>query len=61
MGLRELANDLTSIESRVRSLRLIINIPITQRRELTNSEKEKVKAILTEIVGIIGNHLKSLE
>jgi hypothetical protein len=61
MGLRELANDLTSIESRIRSLRLIINIPITQRRELTDSEKEKVKTILTEIVGIIGNHLKSLE
>ena len=60
MGLRELANDLSLFEAKIRSLRLIINLPLTQNRNLSSSEKENVKAILNEIITIINKHLTEM-
>jgi len=60
MSLRELANDLSLFEAKIRSLRLIINLPLTQNRNLSSSEKENVKAILNEIITIINKHLTEM-
>jgi hypothetical protein len=60
MAIREFANDLSLFEAKVRSLRLILNLPITQNRSLTDSEKEKVKAILNELILLINKHLTEL-
>jgi hypothetical protein len=60
MAIREFANDLSLFEAKVRSLRLILNLPITQNRSLSDSEKEKVKAILNELILLINKHLTEL-
>jgi hypothetical protein len=60
MAIREFANDLSLFEAKVRSLRLILNLPITQNRNLSDSEKEKVKAILNELILLINKHLTEL-
>jgi hypothetical protein len=61
MSLRELASDLSVIETKIRGLRIVINLPITQNRDLTVSEKEKVKTALAEILTIINKHLSELQ
>ena len=61
MELRQLANNLSLMESKIRSLRMIINLPITQNRSLTITEKEKVRAILNEMLTIVNKHLSELE
>jgi len=60
MDIRRFANDLSLIESKIKSLRLIINLPLTQNRNLSITEKEKVKNILNEIQTIINTHLSNL-
>jgi hypothetical protein len=60
MGLRELVNDLSLFESKIRSLRLILNLPITQNRNLSASEKENTKKILNELITLINKHLTEL-
>jgi hypothetical protein len=61
MSLRELASDLSVIETKIRGLRIVINLPITQNRDLTVSEREKVKTALAEILTIINKHLSELQ
>jgi hypothetical protein len=61
MSLRELASDLSVIETKIRGLRIVINLPITQNRDLTVSEKDKVKTALAEILTIINKHLSALQ
>jgi hypothetical protein len=61
MSLRELASDLSVIETKIRGLRIVINLPITQNRDLTVSEKDKVKTALAEILTIINKHLSTLQ
>jgi len=60
MSLRELANDLSLLEAKIRNMRLIVNLPLTQNRSLTVSERENVKAILNEMLTIINKHLTEL-
>jgi hypothetical protein len=60
MVVRELANDLSLLEAKIKSLRLIINLPITQNRNLSASEREKTKVILNEILTIINKYLTEL-
>ena len=60
MTLRELVNDLSLFESKIRSLRLILNLPLTQNRNLSASELEKTKAILSEIKTLIEKHISEL-
>jgi len=61
MAVRDLAADLSLIENKIRALRIIINLPITQHRDLTVGEKEKVKLILSEILTIINKYLSELQ
>jgi hypothetical protein len=60
MAIRELTNDLSLFEAKIRSLRLILNLPITQNRSLSASEKESVKAILNELITLINKHLTEI-
>lgn len=60
MAIRELVNDLSLFESKIRSLRLILNLPLTQNRNLTASELEKTKTILNEIKLIVDKHITEL-
>jgi hypothetical protein len=60
MVIRELTNDLSLFEAKIRSLRLILNLPITQNRPLSASEKENIKAILSELITLINKHLTEL-
>jgi hypothetical protein len=60
MAIRELVNDLSLFEAKIRSLRLILNLPITQNRNLSASEKESVKAILNELITLINKHLTEI-
>jgi hypothetical protein len=60
MEVRDLVNDLSLFEAKIRSLRLILNLPITQNRNLSVSEKENVKTVLNELNIIINKHLKEL-
>lgn len=61
MTVRELVNDLSLFESKIKSLRLILNLPLTQNRNLTVTEKEKVYTILNEIKALIDKHLVEME
>jgi hypothetical protein len=60
MDLRGLANDLSLIESKIRSLRLIINLPLTQNRLPSSGEKENIKQILTDIENIVKKHVETI-
>jgi hypothetical protein len=60
MAIRELVNDLSLFEAKIRSLRLILNLPITQNRNLSVSEKDSVKSILNELMTLINKHLTEI-
>jgi len=60
MAIRELVNDLSLFEAKIRSLRLILNLPITQNRNLSASEKDSVKSILNELMTLINKHLTEI-
>ncbi len=58
--LRELSNDLSAIENKIKNLRVIINLPIVQQRDLTVSEKQKVKALINDIIVLLQKYLEML-
>jgi hypothetical protein len=60
MDVRSLDNDLSLIESKIKSLRLILNLPLTQNRLPTNSEKENIKKVLEDIENIITKHKQAI-
>ncbi len=58
--LRELSNDLSVIENKIKNLRVIINLPIVQNRDLSDSEKKKVKTLINDIIVLLQKYLEML-
>ncbi len=58
--LRELSNDLSAIENKIKNLRVIINLPIVQNRDLSVSEKQKVKALINDIIVLLQKYNEML-
>lgn len=60
MAIREFVNELSLLESKIKSLRIILNLPLTQNRNLSASEKEKVLKELEEMILILNKHKEGL-